>query len=108
MRRCLSATVAFHWSSSRIWSSATRRNPAPAVYMKADPRATRFGIFQMDTNPTTQLEDSLIALAERQMGHVPNGFGGTVGTDVEHVPNRFSTAAYYPATFAINGPADRT
>src|SRR5207253_6372481 len=24
----------------------------PAAYMKADPRSTRFGIFQMDTNPT--------------------------------------------------------
>src|SRR6516162_7718901 len=26
--------------------------PGPAVYMKADPRSTRFGIFQMDSNPT--------------------------------------------------------
>ncbi len=25
---------------------------------------------------------------------------------MEHVPNRFSSAAYYPATFAINGPRD--
>src|SRR5439155_1795243 len=27
-------------------------NGLPQVYMKADPRSTRFGIFQMDTNPT--------------------------------------------------------
>ena len=25
------------------------------------------------------------------METVPNGFGGAVGTDVEHVPNRFSS-----------------
>ncbi len=29
------------------------QSPLPAAYMKADPRSTRFGIFQMDTNPTT-------------------------------------------------------
>jgi hypothetical protein len=74
--------------------------------MKTDPRATRFGIFQMDTNPTTS---SRIVLSLWPSGSptVQNGFGGTVGTDVEHVPNRFSGAAnYYPATFCINGPPD--
>src|SRR5262249_26252680 len=72
----------------------------PAVYMKADPRSTRFGIFQMDTNPTTSSRIKL-SLWPSADGTVPNGFGGTVGTDVEHVPNRFSSG-YYPATFAIN------
>jgi putative Ig domain-containing protein len=86
-------------------SQLTTEVPAPAAYMKADPRATRFGIFQTDTNPTTS---SRIVLSPwpTNNGAVPNGFGGTVGTDVEHVPNRFSSAAYYPATFAINGPVD--
>ena len=38
---------------------------------------------------------------------MPNGFGGNCRAQiVEHVPNRFSSAAYYPATFAINGPVD--
>ena len=79
----------------------------PAVYMKADPRATRFGIFQMDTVLTTTKSRLVLPLWPSPTDYstvttVPNGFGGTVGTDVEHVPNRFSSAAYYPATFAIN------
>jgi hypothetical protein len=91
-------------------SQLTTEVPAPAVYMKADPRATRFGIFQMDTNPTATSR-ILLSLWPNADGTVPNGFGGTLGTDVEHVPNRFSDPllypAYYPATFAINGPADQ-
>src|SRR5207248_5900023 len=81
----------------------------PAVYMKADPRSTRFGVFQMDTNPTT---NSRIVLSLWPSGNAtaPNGFGGAVTTSfpgpIEHAPNRFSAAAYYPGTFAINGPVD--
>lgn len=86
-------------------SQLTTEVPAPAAYMKVDPRATRFGIFQTDTNPTTSSRIVLSAWPGSS-GTVPNGYGGTVGTDVEHVPNRFSSAAYYPATFAINGPVD--
>jgi Putative Ig domain len=86
-------------------SQLTTEVPAPAVYMKADPRATRFGIFQMDTNPTSNSR-IVLSLWPSGSGTVPNGFGGTLGTDVEHVPNRFSGAAYYPATFSINGPPD--
>jgi hypothetical protein len=82
----------------------------PAVYMKADPRATRFGIFQMDTVLTTTKSRIVLPLWPSGNATVPNGFGGTVGTTfpgpVEHAPNRFSGAAYYPATFAINGPVD--
>jgi hypothetical protein len=81
----------------------------PAVYMKADPRATRFGIFQMDTNPTTNSR-IVLSLWPSASATVPNGFGGTVTTSfpgpVEHAPNRFSSAAYYPATLSINGPPD--
>jgi hypothetical protein len=81
----------------------------PAVYMKGDPRATRFGIFQMDTNSTgnSRIIDSIWPRASATL---PNGYGGAVSTSfpgpVEHAPNRFSAAAYYPATFAINGSAD--
>jgi hypothetical protein len=78
----------------------------PAVYMKADPRATRFGIFQMDTNPTgnSRVIDSIWP---RAASTLQNGYGGGVSTSgpVEHAPNRFSTT-YYPATLAINGPVD--
>ena len=86
-------------------SQLTTEVPAPAAYMKADPRATRFGIFQSDTNPTTSSR-IVLSLWPSASGTVPNGYGGTLGTDVEHVPNRFSSAAYYPATLSINGPVD--
>ena len=86
-------------------SQLTTEVPAPAAYMKTDPRATRFGIFQSDTNPTANSR-IVLSLWPSATGTVPNGFGGTVGTDVEHVPNRFSAAAYYPATLSINGPVD--
>ena len=86
-------------------SQLTTEVPAPAAYMKADPRATRFGIFQIDTNPTTSSR-IVLPLWPNADGNVPNGFGGAVGTDVEHVPNRFSSAAYYPATLAINSSVD--
>ena len=89
-------------------SQLTTEVPAPAAYMKADPRATRFGIFQTDTNPTTSSR-IVLPLWPSASGTVPNGYGGTVGTTfpqpVEHAPNRFSST-YYPATLAINGPVD--
>ena len=86
-------------------SQLTTEVPAPAAYMKTDPRATRFGIFQSDTNPTTSSR-IVSSLWPSGSGTVPNGYGGTVGTEVEHVPNRFSSAAYYPATLSVNGAAD--
>ena len=85
-----------------VASQLTTEVPAPAAYMKADPRATRFGIFQSDTNPTTS---SRIVLSPwpGNNGTVPNGYGGTIGTVVEHVPLRFNAGGtYYPATFSIN------
>jgi PKD repeat protein len=88
----------------------TAASTPPAVYMKADPRATRFGIFQIDTNLTTLNSRIVLPPWPRNDPSVPNGFGGTVTTTwpgpVEHAPNRFSSAAYYPATFSINGPTD--
>ena len=78
----------------------------PDVYMKADPRATRFGVFQMDTALTTAGSRITLSPWPNNDTNVKNGFGGTLGTDVEHIPNRFSSAVYYPATFAINGPVD--
>ena len=90
----------------QAFSSAqlTQAGVPPAVYMKADPRSTRFGVFQMDTNLTTRSR-IVLSLWPSADGTVPNGFGGTVGTSfpgpVEHAPNRFGSA-YYPATLAIN------
>jgi hypothetical protein len=93
----------------RAFTAAQLTQSPPGVYMKADPRATRFGIFQMDTNPTTNSR-IVSSLWPSGSGTVPNGYGGAVGTSfpgpVEHAPNRFAASAYYPATFAINGPVD--
>jgi hypothetical protein len=82
----------------------------PGVYMKADPRATRFGIFQMDTNPTStsRILDSIWPTGSATL---QNGYGGTVATTfpgpVEHSPNRWPAGtAYYPATLSINGSPD--
>jgi hypothetical protein len=81
----------------------------PAVYMKADPRATRFGIFQVDNNPTgnSRVIESLWP-ASRSAPPAPtpppNGYGGSVadpGGPVEHAP-MFAGATYYPATLSIN------
>lgn len=89
----------------RAFDAAQLTQAPPAVYMKVDPRATRFGIFQMDTNPTTNSR-IVLSLWPSASATVPNGFGGTVGTTfpgpVEHAPNRFSGAAFYPGTFCIN------
>ena len=92
-------------------SQLTTEVPAPAAYMKADPRATRFGIFQSDTPLTTAKSRLVLPVWPSPTDYptvttVPNGFGGAVGTDVEHVPTRFSSAAYYPATLSVNGAAD--
>jgi Putative Ig domain len=93
----------------QAFSAGQLTQSPPGVYLRADPRSTRFGIFQMDTNPTgnSRIIDSLWP---SNSANLPNGYGGTVATawpgPVEHVPNRFSSGAYYPATLAINGPVD--
>lgn len=90
----------------------------PGVYMKVDPRASRFGIFQEDSIKTnnSRIIDSLWpkgSPAPPPPTPPPNGYGGTIGTtfspatvDVEHAPVRFNGNPFYPATFAINGPVD--
>jgi hypothetical protein len=94
----------------QAFSSGQLTLSPPAVYIKADPRATRFGIFQMDTALTAAASRILLSPWPSNDANVANGFGGAVATSfpgpVEHAPNRFSAAAYYPATFAINGPVD--
>jgi len=93
----------------QAFTTAQLTQSPPAAYMKADPRSTRFGIFQMDTNPTTNSR-IVLSLWPSASATVPNGFGGTVGTifpgfDVEHAPNRFSGLPYFPATLCINAGA---
>src|SRR6266498_6055489 len=80
------------------FTSAQLTESPPAVYMKADPRSTRFGIFQMDTVLTTAKSRITLPLWPSPTDYptvttVPNGFGGVVATawpgPVEHAPNRF-------------------
>src|SRR5439155_10223962 len=99
----------------QAFSSGQLTLSPPAVYLKADPRATRFGIFQMDTVLTTAKSRIMLPLWPSPTDYptvttVPNGFGGSVATSfpgpVEHAPNRFPVGtAYYPATFCINSSA---
>src|SRR5262249_27128661 len=71
------------YPSPPAFSSAQLIQSPPGVYMKADPRATRFGIFQVDTNPTgnSRIIDSLWpkgVSAPSSPTPPPNGYGGTV------------------------------
>jgi hypothetical protein len=93
----------------QAFSSGQLTLSPPAVYIKVDPRATRFGVFQMDAALTSANSRILLSPWPSNDANVANGFGGAVATawpgPVEHAPNRFSTT-YYPATFSINGPPD--
>src|SRR5206468_3788372 len=61
----------------------------PACLMKADPRSTRFGIFQMDLNLDSANGRILQPLWPTNRPAVPNGYGGSIvdpGGPVEHAP----------------------
>ena len=74
--------------------------------MKADPRATRFGIFQFNRTAAVtapRLTDSLWPTGSA----LPTGYGGTTANPdgsavVKHAPLRFVGPPYFPATFCIN------
>jgi hypothetical protein len=84
--------------------------PMPYCFMKADPRSTRFGIFQVDTNFSTSLSRITQPLWPNGASTLANGYGGAAadgspplpGNPLEHVPLRFAAAPYYPATLCIN------
>jgi hypothetical protein len=91
-------------------SSQLTQSP-PGVYMKADPRSTRLGIFQIDLNLSTAASRITLSAWPNNDANVPNGFGGNVATafpgPIEHAPARFGVSTnYWPATFGINGAAD--
>jgi hypothetical protein len=103
------------YPSPPVFSSSQLTQSPPSVYLKTDPRSTRFGIFQLDTNPTNDPSDIRTSRIMRSLwpsgnpSTLPNGYGGNIadpGGPVEHAPNRFAGSAYYPATFCINGPVD--
>jgi hypothetical protein len=98
--------------SPLAFASTQMTQSPPGVYMKADPRASRFGILQMDGFLTTNTSRILSPLWPSADPAVPNGFGGTVASTwpgpVEHSPNRWpvGTTNFYPATFSVNGATD--
>jgi hypothetical protein len=82
----------------------------PDCLMKADPRATRFGIFQFKpptTWTTTRITDPFWPT---QTGNsaLASGYGGAIADPtgpVEHAPLRFVGSNYFPATLCINNGA---
>jgi hypothetical protein len=80
-------------------------SPAPYSWAKSDPRSTRFGVVQLDKNNSNSSSDNRIdvLLWEQNNNNYKNGFGGTIGTDVEHVPLLFKgNKPYLPATLCLN------
>jgi hypothetical protein len=81
----------------------------PYCFMKADPRATRFGIFQVNTNTSTTPGSHAridVPIWEKSNSKYKSGWGGSIGSDVEHVPLLFNgTKPYLPATLCINTDA---
>jgi len=85
------------------------QSPPAFSLMKPDPRSTRFGAFQINVNMTSgaRLTNTLWPTSQVT---VENGYGGSAadgtppvpGNPLEHVPLRFASAPYYPATFCIN------
>src|SRR4029077_518184 len=78
----------------QAFASAQLIQSPPGVYIKADPRATRFGIFQMDSALTTAGSRITLSPWPNNDANVQNGFGGTIGTSfpgpVQHAPLRFN------------------
>jgi len=61
----------------------------------------------LDTNPASVSRID-IPLWPDNFNTLPNGLGGTIGTDVDHVPNVFvatPSKPFYPATLCINAGA---
>lgn len=83
----------------RNFTAAQLTQIPPSSLIKVDPRATRFGIFQL-----TVADNRVIQPLWRSSQ--TSGYGGAIadpGGPVEHAPLRFvGSNPFYPATFAIN------
>jgi hypothetical protein len=80
----------------------------PYCLMKADPRATRFGPFQMNLSPGSNSR-LLVPFWPASAPTVRNGYGGTLGSDVDHIPRLFDNGSpYLPGTLCINRAASTT
>lgn len=94
----------------RAWSAVQMTQSPPSCFMKADPRSTRFGIFQMDSNPTgnPRITQSLWP-SGAATATTTSGYGGLIYPTnasgiVQHVPLKFDSATlpYFPATLCRN------
>src|SRR5207248_10966632 len=78
----------------------------PFFLLKSYPRLNRFGAFQIDTNTIQQpASDNRIdvPLWEANNSKYKNGFGGSIGSDVEHVAMLFKgNKPYLPGTLCLN------
>ncbi|MEY2505922.1 MAG: hypothetical protein QOH01_251 [Verrucomicrobiota bacterium] len=94
--------------SPRAFTASQWTQIPPPVFMKADPRSTRFGPIQtsaLTSNPS--INESLWPSS----ASLPNGYGGNIadpGGAVEHAPMRFSSLPYLPATLALNTTSSNT
>lgn len=85
----------------------------PASLLKSDPRSSRFGVFQLNTNVTgTTRITAPLWPSGPATATTTSGYGGMISPTnasgiVEHVPLRFDSATlpYYPATFCRNTAA---
>ncbi|MBA3353006.1 MAG: hypothetical protein H0U23_11420 [Blastocatellia bacterium] len=90
------------------WTAAQMTQSPPSCFTKADPRATRFGIFQLDANQVStksRLDTSLWPSSTTYPSFPAGqpGYGGAVGATgpIQHAPLRFPST-YYPASLCLN------
>ncbi|MEN3371321.1 MAG: hypothetical protein V7609_3464 [Verrucomicrobiota bacterium] len=98
--------------TTRAFSAAQLTQTPPPVFVKSDPRSTRFGITQTSALPNPASTPTINEPLWPKATSLPNGYGGAIadpGGLIEHAPLRFAGGPYYPATLALNdGTAGRT
>ena len=97
--RTASSLAGIPSSSNDQFNTGRLTQAPPTNILKADPRSTRFGIFQLTTATTSRITQSLWPSGQT------NGYGGAIldpGGPIEHAPSRFTGNPYYPATLCIN------
>jgi hypothetical protein len=89
----------------RAFTAAQLTQAPPSTLMKSDPRATRFGIFEITPAPSPSPPARITEPLWSSTTSLPNGWGGAIadpGGPVEHAPLRFVGNPYFPATLCIN------
>jgi hypothetical protein len=102
--RTASSLTGLPSSSNDQFNTGRFTQAPPNNLLKADPRSTRFGPFQLTTATTSRITQSLWPSGQT------NGYGGAIADPagpVAHAPARFSTSGlpYFPATLCQNTSA---